>query len=578
MSSSADAGGKQRDANESRPLIRELAGLKLDELLSGVQTRLAEISRTGDRLQSLLGAVLAVSGELELDVALRRIVRAALDLVHARACTLTVFDPDGGRPDTVTEVVDADGNELGELGQLGAPGHVPGQAREPGEVTVPAARDPESRTALAVPVRVRDEVFGTLYVHSRRTGGEFRADDEIVLRSLAAAAGVAIDNARLFEQSRVRERWLGAVATVNSELLTGASPGQSLRRIAEVARELSGADAAVVLLDEGDGVLAVGAVSGPVRDLEAGAMLAAGPVLTDVLRTVEPTLLDDLGDAATALPASLTRRFGPTVVSPLRSAEGVQGLLVAVRGKDAAPFTRHDLSLASSFAAQATLALQFADKQDSDRTITLLADRDRIAQDLHDRVIQRLFATGMGLHGVLRQVHDPYAAERIGDAVRRLDQTVREIRTSIFNLHSTGGAGTGLRRRLLDIVSTLPEGAPVPSVRIGGAVDTLVPEQVGHDVERVVREAVGRLAREAREFGSAPDIVLDVDVGTVLAVDLTVERTEGSKATAALPSAWADELSDLATAALGEVAVDKRDDLVRAVWTVPLPDPEGSAS
>ncbi len=494
--------------------------------------------------------MLAVSGQLEFDTTLRRTVRAALDLVEARCGTLTVLNPEGGPPERVSVDLDHD-TDTDTV------------------VEVPHARDPESRTALAVPVRVREQAVGTLYVNNKRGGGEFSADDEIVLRSLAASAGVAVENARLFEQTRVRGRWLEAVAAVNAELLAGASPGRSLRRLAEVAGELSGADATVVLLDEGGGALSVGAVSGPVSRLAVGELIAAGGVLTDVLRTVEPTVLDDLRRADTPLPTSFTTAFGPAVVAPLRSAEGVKGVLLALRGRDATGFSRRERSLVTSFAAQATVALRFADKQEGERTIALLADRDRIAQDLHDHVIQRLFAVGMSLQGVLKGLRDPYAAERVRDAVQRLDQTVREIRTSIFNLHSLGTSGNdSLRRRLLDIASSPPDGAEVPSVRIGGALDTLVPERLGRDIEAVARQGIGQLARQATDRGSTPEIVLDVNVGDAVTVDIDVEGA-GHVPT---QSSWLEEIRRRADDHGGEVDVHAGDGAVRLVWTVPLPD------
>ncbi|EHK83956.1 histidine kinase with GAF domain-containing protein [Saccharomonospora azurea SZMC 14600] len=562
MPSSAEAGGRERNTLRSTPATRQLSKLKLDELLAGVQSRLTEISRTSDRLQALLDAVLAVSGQLELDVTLRRTARAAVDLVDARSGTLTVSDPGEGVPDRVS--VDLDSDDPADT------------ATDPAtHVEVPHARDPESRAALAVPVRVRDETIGTLHVSRKRGGGEFSADDEIVLRSLAASAGVAVENARLFEQTRVRGRWLEAVTSVNAELLSGASPDRSLQRLAEAAGELSGADAAVVLLDEGSGELSVGAVCGPVPRLRVGELIAARGVLTDVLRTVEPAVLDDLGRADTRLPAGLTTSFGPAVVAPLRSAEGVQGVLLALRRRSAAGFTRQDMSLVASFAAQATVALRFADKQKSERAIALLADRDRIAQDLHDHVIQRLFALGMGLQSVLGRIRDPHAAERVQDAVRRLDQTVREIRTSIFNLHSMGRSGhNSLRRRLLDIASSPPAGAAAPSVRIGGALDTLVPESLGRDIEAVAREAIGQLARQPAHHGDPPEITLDVDVGDVVTVDVLVEGS------APVPdhSGWLEEVRRRAHDRGGEVQVDAGDGAVRLTWTVPLPDPDTASS
>ncbi|WP_197319118.1 GAF domain-containing protein [Saccharomonospora sp. NB11] len=578
MSSSAEAGGREQRMLRPTPATRPLARLKLDELLAGVQSRLTEISRTSDRLQSLLDAVLAVSGQLDVDATLRRTVRAAMDLVEARSGALTVLDPEGGAPDQVAIDLDRDDRESDDPGDPVDATELSDTASALNDaisaIEVPQARTPESRTTLAVPVRVRDEPVGTLYVSRRRGGGEFSDDDEIVLRSLAASAGVAVENARLFEQSRVRGRWLEAVTSVNAELLSGASPDRSLQRLAEVAGELSRADAAVVLLDEGDGELSVGGVYGPVPRLAVGELVAARGVLTDVLRTVEPAVLDDLRDADTRLPAGLTTPFGPAVVAPLRSAEGVQGVLLALRRRGVNSFTRQEMTLVASFAAQATVALRFADKQESERAIALLADRDRIASDLHDHVIQRLFAIGMGLQSVSGRIRDPHAAERVQDAVRRLDQTVREIRTSIFNLHSLGtSAHTSLRRRLLDIASSPPSGVATPSVRIGGALDTLVDDSLGRDVEAVAREGVGRLARHAVRADEPPEITLDVDVGDQVTVDVLVE---GAVPPSDLDhSAWLEEIQRRAHDRGGAVHVDATESSVRLIWTVPLPDPDG---
>ncbi|EID56067.1 GAF domain-containing protein [Saccharomonospora xinjiangensis] len=566
MPSSAETGGREQGTLRSTPATRQLAGLKLDELLAGVQARLTEISRTSDRLQSLLDAVLAVSAQLEFDTTLRRTVRAALDLVEARSGVLTVVNPEGGPPERVAMTLDSDsesGSGSGESDSGTEGGDAAGTV-----VDVPRARAPESRTALAVPVRVREETVGTLYVRDRRGGGEFSADDEIVLRSLAVSAGAAVENARLFEQTRVRGRWLEAVAAVNSELLAGASPARSLQRLADVAAELSGSLATVVLLDEG-GALAVGAVSGPVSGLSVGEVISASGVLTDVLRTVEPTVLDELSRADTPLPSAFAEEFGPAVVAPLRSAEGVKGVLLALRERGASGFSRPEMSLVSSFAAQATLALRFADKQEGERAIALLADRDRIAQDLHDHVIQRLFAVGMSLQGVVGDVGDAYAAGRIRDAVRRLDQTVREIRTSIFNLHSLGtSASNSLRRRLLDIASSPPDGSPAPSIRIGGAVDTLVPEPLGRDIECVVREGIARLTRRRTGHGGIPEIVLDIDVGDTVTVEVTV----GGVTAPPEGGPWLDEIRRRARAHGGEADVHSARGAVRLIWAVPLPE------
>lgn len=514
---SNDESGYSSEGSGFRRVADELAALKLDELLNGVKERLSEISRTGDRLQGLLDAVLAVGGGLELDSTLRRIVRAAVELVDARYGALGVLGGAGGSlSDFVYEGIDAETRQ--KLEHLPEGHGVLRLLREDPRAVrlVDIAEHPESsgfpphhpqmRTFIGVPLRVRDEIFGNLYLADKRGGGEFTADDEIVLRSLAAAAGVAVENARLFEQSRLRERWLESVAAMNAEMLAGATLAHSLARVADVARDLSGAVATAILLLDTPGSLSVAATSGSVpASLGIGASVAIEPDLAEIIRTLETKTFEDVHRAVPDCPES----YGPAVASPLRSSAGARGVLLAVRESHDPQFHTRQLPLLSSFAAQAMLAVEFADKQESERQLALLADRDRIGQDLHDHVIQRLFATGMGLQSVLRRVHDSHAHARIEAAVEHLDQTVREIRTSIFDLQSMGEDRRSLRRRLLDIVTELTADTRLsPSIRIGGAVDTLVPDELAEHIEAVVREGMSNALRHSR----ARHVVLNVDV------------------------------------------------------------------
>lgn len=562
-------------------VAQEIAGLKLDELLGSVQDRLTEISRTGDRLQGLLDAVLAVGGELELDSTLQRIVRAAVELVDARYGALGVLDgPEAGLVEFVHEGIDERTRaRMGHLpqghGVLGLliedprPIRLPDITDHPASVGFPP-NHPPMRSFLGVPIRVRDEVFGNLYLTEKRGGGEFTEDDEVVLRSLAAAAGVAVENARLFEQSRLRERWLEAVATINAEMLAGASLDDSLERIAWFARELAGATGTAILLGGEDETASVGAVSGQLGDnICAGGAFTVDPVLAEVLRTLEPKVIPDINAATTSLPNPVSELCGPAVVSPLRSTSGARGLLLAVREKGSSQFHAHQVRLLASFSAQAMLALEFADKQDSERQLALLADRDRIGQDLHDHVIQRLFATGMGLQGVLRQVGDPHAHRRIQEAVEHLDQTVREIRTSIFDLHSMGRdqGGTSLRRALLDIVAELTaDTAMSPSIRIGGAVDTLVPEHMVEHIQAVVREGISNAVRHSR--GSQVQLEVDVrDSVTITVADDGIGPPPKGR------SSGLRNLRSRAQACAGVVTVEPREGGGTVLnWTAPLPD------
>ncbi|WP_307832169.1 sensor histidine kinase [Prauserella cavernicola] len=519
-----------------------LTGLRLDDLLSGVQQRLAELGRTGDRLQALLDAVLAVGAGLELDSTLRRIVHAATELVGARHGVLGVLGDDRTRLRRF--VYDGSGDVQERLGE---------PPRGPG--------------VLDVPVRVRDEVFGNLYLAEKRDGTGFTADDQIVLQSLAAAAGVAVENARLFEYSRMRERWFEAIGTVNAAILADAATDETLHLIAEFAAEISDADLTVILLGgQGDG-LAIAAAAGERADALAGVSVsAADPVVCDVFRTGETTLIADLNLVPRAKPTLLGAAFGPAVVTALRNAGGIGGVLLAVREREAPQFGTDLLPVLSSFADQATVALEFSDKQDNERQLALLADRDRIARDLHDHVIQRLFATGMALQGTMRKVTDLDSRQRIAAAVEQLDQTVGEIRTSIFDLNSSGerGESASLRRRLLDIAADLSERTAVsPSVRISGAVDTLVPADLTGQVEAAVRMGLGVALRASVTWISL-DITVDDDVVVEVADDGDADEHAGTADLAQLRAG--------AHARGGDVVLTARPEGgTRFGWRVPLP-------
>jgi signal transduction histidine kinase len=185
---------------------------------------------------------------------------------------------------------------------------------------------------------------------------------------------------------------------------------------------------------------------------------------------------------------------------PLRTAAGVSGVLLAVRDKGGARFEPEQVPVLASFADQAALALEAAETQRAQRLLDVLADRDRIARDMHDHVIQRLYSSGMSLQGTLRLVSQPEARARIQKVVHQLDETVRDIRTSIFDLHTADeDSPDSLRRRLLDVTAEAAVGSGLsPSVRMAGAVDTLVPPEVAEHAEAVVREGVSNAIRHAR--------------------------------------------------------------------------------
>jgi signal transduction histidine kinase len=515
------------DGARSRPNV--LAGLRLDELLHGVQERLTEIVQFRDQMQGLLDAVLAVASGLELDATLQRIVQAAVDLVDARYGALGVLAPDGGISRFIT--VGLDEHTRAQMGRLPEGKGLLGQlildprplrlaelSAHESSVGFPA-NHPPMRSFLGVPVRVRDSVFGNLYLTEKHGGGEFTADDEVVLEALAAAAGIAVQNADLFEQSRLRQAWLEASGEIRAELLSGATEADALGLVALRAQELAGSDATLIVLGPAvdDEQFMVRAQRGLESvDFVGRTLDARDPLLREVVDGRTAVLTPTIGGLREAGDELLG--FGPTVAVPLQSQERVIGVLVALRKRDAHPFQPAEVPLLTSFAEQATLALELGEKNRAQRQLDVFGDRDRIARDLHDRVIQRLFATGLQLQSTLRRSPDPTVQRRIQQAVEDLDETVREIRTSIFDLHTTGeGAEGGLRRRLLDAAADAAAGYGLsPSVRIAGAVDTLVPPEVGAHAVAVVQEAVSNAARHAR----AGAVTLTVEAGDELLVEV----------------------------------------------------------
>jgi len=544
-----------------------LGGLRLDDLLDEMRERLAEIGSTRDKMQSLLDAVLAVGAGLELDSTLQRIVQAAVELVGARYGALGVLGSRHNLSQFVYVGIDPETRaHMGHLpegkGLLGLLIKEPRAIRlhdlseHAASVGFPA-NHPPMHSFLGVPVRVRDEVFGNLYMTEKIGGGDFTPDDEVVLAALAAAAGVAVENARLFERSRMRERWLEATAEINAQLLAGATAQDALQLIAQRAVELASASWTVVLLRDGGGLRRAAWAGG---DNAPEHFAPDAPVLAQVLETGAPALVEDVDGSLGELPG----QAGAAVVLPLRTGTAVTGALLAVREKDAAPFGVDLMPLLASFADQAVVAIEFAENQQARRVVDVLEDRDRIARDLHDHVIQRLFATGMSLQGALTWVNHPEARRRVTKAVNQLDQTVLEIRTSIFDLQADSG-DTGLRRRLLDIVAEITENAEVsPAIRMSGTIDSLVPDHIAEHAEAVVRETVTNALRHAH----ATELTLTVEAGDALIISM-VDNGLGMPPEVA--RSGLRNLEQRAAALNGALTVaDEPGGGTRVTWRVPL--------
>ncbi|MCZ2849750.1 GAF domain-containing sensor histidine kinase [Modestobacter sp. VKM Ac-2978] len=488
-----------------------LAGMRLTELLDEVQERLQTVARTQERVQDLLDAFLSVSAGLDLDTTLRRIVEVAARLVDAQYGALGVLAPAGGLGAFITVGID---DELrarmghlpegkGVLGQLITDPHplrITGLSTHPASVGFPPGHPP-MRTFLGVPVLVRGTVFGNLYMTEKRGGGQFTAEDAAVLVALAGAAGIAIDNARLYEEGELRRRWLGAVGDVRSMLLSGMPPDDALVLVVRRVADLTGADGAWLVRgpDPADGTYEVQAQTGEGLVDITGQHLdpVDAPALLAVVSAEAVATLDMAGLSYDGPNGHVS--WGHTIGVPLRGTDSQAAVIIAARRGGGPPFDPAVGPLISEFADQVVLALDMAARAQVARRLDVYEDRDRIARDLHDHVIQRLFAAGLSLQAAATRVRDDVVQQRLHQVVDQLDETVRDIRTTIFDLHTTDGAdhSDSLRRQVLDIVTATAGEDLQSTVRMSGAVDSLVTGDLATDVAAVVREGVSNAARHS---------------------------------------------------------------------------------
>ncbi|MFB9924575.1 GAF domain-containing sensor histidine kinase [Amycolatopsis halotolerans] len=563
-----------------RKLSGTLSQLRLRETLRDLQERIELLIGTRDKMDGLLEAVLAVASGLELDATLRRIVRAAVELGEAHYGALGVLGDDGALAEFVYRGIDAETRErIGHLpeghGLLGLviddakPLRLNEISAHPASVGFPA-NHPPMHSFLGVPVRVRDEVFGNLYLTEKKDGAEFTDDDEVIVQALAAAAGIAIENAHLYEQTRLRQRWLGATSEVTTELLGGTDPVDALELIAGRALELTGSDITMLALpgtgrldvdedrDAEPAELTVTVCAGGGADLTGSRMPVAGTVPGAVFQDRTPRRMAELKLFA-------DRGRGPALVVPLRAGDHTSGVLIALRDPGSALFETAQLPVLASFADQAALALQLAAQQRAARERDVLSDRDRIARDLHDHVIQRLFAVGLAMQSTQRRTKTPELQRRLQESIDQMHEIVREIRTAIFDLHGGAAGNVRLRHRLHDAIAELTDDAPLhPTVSMAGPLDA-VPAQLAEHVEAVVREAVSNAVRHAGASALSVSVAVRDDVVRISVTDDGTGLPEGVS-----PSGLGN-LRERAESAGGEFALGTRPGGgVRLDWSAPL--------
>jgi len=508
------------------------AGLGQRGLVSRMHAQLDQLLAARDQMERLLHVFVEIGTGLDLDATLHRIIAAARELTSAPYGALAIRDPGGDLLRFIHEGIEAEtaglighlpvGKGLLSLSLLDTPAlRMDDLTTHPAAVGFPE-HHPLMRAFLAVPITIRGTVFGNIYLTHDDSTRVFSESDEVAARALAFAAGVAIDNAQLFERQRTSAQWTEASREITTALLSSAEPHQRpLLLIAERVCVLTDAEQAIVLLpadpdlpdDETDTLVVSAAVGIHAAEVMGRRIPVEGSTSGVVFRSGEPMITEALSYPIEAFTDVGER---PAIVMPLCAEGHVAGVIVIARGADQPPFDESYLDLVSDFATHAAIALVLASAREDARRLTILAERERIAHDLHDHVIQRLFAAGMDLQGTLARARSPEVADRLNRTLDDLQTIIEEIRTTIFQLKSPLGKGADFRQRIQQVVADLTENRDiVTTTRMHGPM-TAVGGELAEHAEAVTAEAVSNAVRHS----GGSRLTVEVGVGDMFILDI----------------------------------------------------------
>jgi two-component system, NarL family, sensor histidine kinase DevS len=468
------------------------------------------VSHTQDRKDVLLEAGLALASELSLPVVLQRIVDLAAQVTDARYGALGVIGEGGDLVEFITTGVSAKQRTaigalphgrgiLGLLIQQPRPIRIANIAAHAKSVGFPA-HHPPMHSFLGAPVQAMGKVFGNIYLAEKRGAKTFSQEDEESVVILATQAGVAIANATLYEETRQRERWLVALRDITSEILAGSDADSLLAGIAERARDLASADSATILTTTSTpGQLVVAAAVGAhAAQVRGQAVPASKSISGEVMRSGQPLVTEDASTHGTAYqPIIRLGRVGPAIFVALRVGGRATGTLMVANLKGGRQFDPRTVRLVETFADQASVAIEYVRAQADVQRVGLMEERERIARELHDGVIQSLFAVGMGLQGTALVIGSPEQAARIDVAVGELDKVIRDLRNYIFGLRP----GILADRQLDQALRALGEEVESQSsATIVVEVDSELAASLSgrsHEIVQLTREALSNVVRHA---------------------------------------------------------------------------------
>ncbi|MCW2839580.1 MAG: histidine kinase [Aeromicrobium sp.] len=514
--------------------------LEFETLLSHLVERADEMVRSQSRLRDLIRVNNDLTSNLDLATVLRKIVEIGTELIEARYGAMGVIADDQTLDQFIT--VGIDDETIARIGHLPeGKGLLGALIADPEPIRLATLADdarssgfpvhhPPMTSFLGVPIRVRDAVYGNLYLTNSRNG-EFSADDEELAQAIAATAGIAIANARLFEESVYRERWASALAETARRLMNDEDD-EHLGFLLDQVNQLADADLVCIGLvtPAGDEIVVDRAVGTGAAELVGSSFPVAGSVFAAPILSREPLLI--AGAHTLELGFEGQELLGHAMLVPFSIGDTQAGLLTIARLRDRHDFTPRDVDMGKSFASHISVAVDRAETRMIRRKVALLEDRSRIARDLHDHVIQRLFATGLSLQAVASGLSDE-SARSVTEQIREIDGAIAQIRQSIFGLHrDVDTTSVSLRARVLEIIDRLESDhadTPRPRVTFLGPVDLMADAALTDDITAVVTEALANVVRHAD--ARKVDVTISAAAGhvTVEVNDDGVGLTEGTR-------------------------------------------------
>ncbi|HET8878249.1 MAG TPA: GAF domain-containing protein [Arthrobacter sp.] len=549
---------------------------KAEDVLRDLVTRGGELMQSRERMAGLLEAVVALAEDLSLDAVLERLVQSACSLLQARYGALGVMGEDDTLNHFVTVGIDAEaaariGRQPTGHGVMGLlvsdprPLRLHELGRHP-EATGFPPNHPPMNTFLGVPIRVRDRVFGNLYLTEKAGGEDFSDEDEALAVALATAAAVAIENAKLFDDARRRARWLEACMDVAGLMLAGDRDysASGLDPIAERARQESASRLALIVApaESGESHVIVGAAGEQAGEFAGTRLVLDDPALRDVLTGGEPVLFDS---ASRILELCDDHSTGPLLAVALSAQGAHHGLLLLAREPGETPYDRTDREMGAVFGSHVALALELARVHRLREELLVFTDRDRIARDLHDLVIQRLFAAGLSVQSLTRFTRDELATERIRNITGELDEAIRSLRDTIYSLRHSLNETDLLSGRIRRVARSSAKSLPfTPRLTLTGPVDTVTPEKADN-VVAVVSEGLSNAIRHSGADAIAVSVAVVKGRVTVVITD------NGSGFTDATERNGLANLEDRARMLDGECVIVSAPDAGTSVeWSVPL--------